>query len=73
MKTTIQLWLGGVPAEIRTEQFSNMSLESYPYTLWYCHVIWSDYRQEFGLVVGFIGDFNTQLLTTLYKSLSHTD
>jgi hypothetical protein len=27
----------------------------------------------FGLVIGLIGHFNTQLVTTLYRSLSHTD
>jgi hypothetical protein len=41
----------------------------YMYIYIYCHVI-NDERQ-FGLAVKFIEHFNTQLMTTLYRSLSH--
>jgi hypothetical protein len=38
----------------------------------YCHTI-SDDRRVFGLITGFIEHFNTHLVTTLYRSLLHTD
>jgi hypothetical protein len=31
----------------------------------YCHVVWSDSRRSFGLYIGFIDHFNTQLVFTL--------
>jgi hypothetical protein len=42
----------------------------------YCHIVWSDYRRGFGLDIGFIERFNTQLVITFHyianKLVAHT-
>jgi hypothetical protein len=38
----------------------------------YCHVVWSNYRLGFGLNIGYIDHFSTQLVITLnYSTISY--